>query len=92
MADLDQVDGFVNYTEKFLSETDLNGDEFASVQKQSKQILRQYKRMLKDQYEEISSSQEIDLFMKEKEKAVQSLMKSKKQEITDTKQLKEKNE
>lgn len=40
MADLDRVDGFVKYTESFLSETDLNDEEFASVRRQSTAALK----------------------------------------------------
>jgi len=92
MADLDRVDGFVNYTDNFLSETDLNAEDLASVRKQSKQILKQYKRMLTEKYESISSQQEIDLFMKAKERTVQDLMKSKKKEISGVNLLKEEND
>lgn len=92
ISDLDRVDGFIEYTKSFLSDTDLNDEEFASVRRQSKQILKQFKRDLTEDYEDISSQQEIELFMKEKENVVQDLLKSKKKEITDIKLLKHKND
>lgn len=91
MADLDQVDGFVKYTKEFLSETDLNDEQFVTVRKQSKQILKQCKKDLIEHYKAISSLQEIELFMKDKEDAVQELMDTKQKEITGTKSLNEKN-
>lgn len=87
MSDLDKVDGFVKYTEQFLSETDLNDEKLVSVRKQSKQILRQYKGYLIKEYEEISSQQEIELLMKGKEEIIQELMKTKKKEIKGIKLL-----
>lgn len=92
MSDLDRVDGFVKYTKEFLSETDLDDEQFTSVRKQSKQILKQYKKYLFENYVNISSQQEIELFMREKEKIVQELMKTKKKEITGIKLLKEDND
>ncbi|MDE6001694.1 MAG: hypothetical protein K2N33_02310 [Clostridia bacterium] len=75
-----------------MSETDLDDEQLADVRRQSKQILKQYKKHLVENYENISSQQEIELFMSEKEYAIQELMKTKKKEIKDVKLLKEEND
>ena len=80
------------YTEKFLSETELNDEQFNDVRKQAREILKQYKKDLTDKYRGISTKQEIELFMKEKEQAVQDLMKSKKEEIKESKLLRQEND
>lgn len=92
MSDLDFIDGFVEYTEKYLSETELDNEQLQDVRKQAREILKQYKKELADKYREISSKQEIDLFMKDKEQAVQDLMKLKKNEISEIKLLKQEND
>ena len=91
ISDLGIVDGFVEYTEKFLSETELNDEQFNDVRKQAREILKQYKKDLIDKYRGISTKQEVELFMKEKEQAVQDLMKSKKEEIKESKLLRQEN-
>lgn len=92
ISDLGIVDGFVEYTEKFLSETELNDEQFNDVRKQAREILKQYKKDLTDKYRGISTKQEIELFMKEKEQAIQDLMKSKKEEIKESKLLRQEND
>lgn len=92
ISDLDFIDGFVEYTEKYLSETELDNEQLQDVRKQAREILKQYKMDLADKYRGISSKQEIDLFMKDKEQAVQDLMKLKKNEIREIKLLKQEND
>ncbi|MBD5086149.1 MAG: haloacid dehalogenase-like hydrolase [Clostridiales bacterium] len=71
--ELNEVDGFIEYTEDFLSNSDINLDDLKTIQKQAKRIIRRMKKHLEENFREIGGTHEIDVYIQEKEKQLKSL-------------------
>lgn len=85
VSDLDKVDNFISYTDKYLSDSEISTTESNKTEKQSKRVLKKIKKDLLNEHSNVVGELEIETFMKKKEKQVTSLFAGKRKEIQKSK-------
>lgn len=79
--ELNEVDEFIEYTQEFLSNKDINQDDLKTIQKQAKKILQRMKKKLELDYVDIGGAHEIEVYIQEKEDALKNLFEKKEKHI-----------
>ena len=79
--ELNEIDNFIEYTEEYLSNDDIDENGLKSIQKQAKRIIRKMKKDLEEHFSEIGGNHEIEVYIQTKEKELKALFDKKAQKI-----------
>ena len=79
--DLDVLDDFIKYTQRYLTQGDITIDDLKSLEKQGKKILKKIKKDVLDCHTEIIGNSEIETVVKIKEEELKKLFDEKRKKI-----------
>lgn len=87
--ELNEIDEFIEYTQDYLTNDDIDENGLSSIKKQARKIIRKMKKNLDENFSEVGGKREIEVYIQTKEAELKELFDKKEQKIKKSQAKKE---